>query len=354
MKKRYLFFAERAYAFEIMRPLQDEIRRRGNDAAWLLGDECPDLLNDGEQRLTTVAEAIDFSPFAVFAPGDWVYPQIPGVKVKVFHGYPINKRGNSSDAHFRMRGWFDIYMTAGPSSTPRFSALAESLGYFSVYETGWCKTDSIVAARKRAESDPEESERKIPRIFVGSTFSHRISALREFYPVIKELAERRNWEWIVTRHPMLDDPELDAMYSSLAAGNPRVKWFPNSPGPDVMARTDAMLCDASSIIMEYEMLDKPVVTLRNTVPGPHLLNVDTVDKIENALETALRRPPKLMEGVRRFVASHESHLYGHNSAAILDAVDDFVANRRDTLRPKPLNLFRRIKLRWRMLRRGIR
>ena len=41
------------------------------------------------------------------------------------------------------------------------------------------------------------------------------------------------------------------------------------------------MSDASSVIVEAMMLDKPVVTYCNTMPGPHLLNVTETDAVED-------------------------------------------------------------------------
>lgn len=92
MKKHYLFFASLTYAYSILRPLQEEIHRRGDIVAWYLEDSCPDLLEKHEIRLKTFDEVFRFNPIAVFVPGNWVYDFFPGVKVEVFHGYPMKKR----------------------------------------------------------------------------------------------------------------------------------------------------------------------------------------------------------------------------------------------------------------------
>ena len=52
------------------------------------------------------------------------------------------------------------------------------------------------------------------------------------------------------------------------------------------------------MIVEAMMLDKPVVTYCNTMPGPHLLNVTETDAVEGAIEKAISRPAELMEQMR--------------------------------------------------------
>ena len=100
MKKHYLFFVSVAYSYPILRPLQDEIRRRGDEVAWFIEPDCPVLLAKDERWLQTVQEVMDYQPIAVFAPGNYIYDFFPGVKVSLFHGYPINKRGDEKDDHF--------------------------------------------------------------------------------------------------------------------------------------------------------------------------------------------------------------------------------------------------------------
>ena len=46
MAKHYLLFASLNYAYSILRPLEKEILRRGDEAAWYIEDECDDLLTE--------------------------------------------------------------------------------------------------------------------------------------------------------------------------------------------------------------------------------------------------------------------------------------------------------------------
>ena len=343
MEKHYLFFASLSYAYSILRPLQAEIRRRGDLAAWYLEPSCPDRLLPGEKRLHTFDEVKAFAPIAVFAPGNWIYDFFPGVKVAVFHGYPMKKRIEKIDDHFTIRGWFDIYCSQGESSTPYFKYLEQKLGFFKIYETGWCKVDAFFSPDL-----PPEPARSRPTVLYAPTFTRGISSAWDLRPVIKQLAHEKPWDWIITFHPKLNDPQLLADYEQLARECSNVTFTRVNEGLKTFRQSNVMLCDSSSITVEYMMLDKPVVTYRNTHPGNFLLDVRETDLIGPAIEKALQRPAELMENIRRYTMMHESHRDGHNSARVLDAVDDFIKHYQGRIKSKPLNLFRKLKLRWKL------
>lgn len=343
--KRYLLFASHSYAFAILRPIAQEIARRGDEAAWWIEYSCPDLREEGERRLNNLHEVKAFAPIAVIAPGNWVYPFFPGVKVEVFHGYPMRKRIEAIDDHFTLRGWWDIYCTQGPSSTPYFKELAEREGYFKIYETGWCKADTFFAAHTQAP------QRERPCILYAPTFSKGISSVWEMAPVIDRLAEEENWDWLITFHPLLlEDQSLVREYEVLANRHANVQFARINKGVETFLQTDAMLCDSSSLIVEYLMMRKPVVTLRNTHPGPYLIDMQTTDEIREALHQALRRPKALMEAIESYTAEHEAHRDGKNAARVLDAIDDFITNYQGHLRRKPLNLWRKAQMAMRYLK----
>ena len=136
MNKRYLFFVSLTYSYSILRPLQSEIFRRGGEAAWFIEEPCEDQLEADERRLHTIGEVLEYNPIAVFAPGNHVYDFFPGVKVQVFHGYAMKKRIEKIDDHFTVRGWFDIYCTQGPSSTPYFKELEKKIRIFQDIRNG--------------------------------------------------------------------------------------------------------------------------------------------------------------------------------------------------------------------------
>ena len=68
--KRYLFFVSLSYAYPILRPIQSEIWRRGDEVAWFFTSPCDQYLHEGEKQLKTIKEVMEYNPIAVFAPGN--------------------------------------------------------------------------------------------------------------------------------------------------------------------------------------------------------------------------------------------------------------------------------------------
>ncbi|WP_101688714.1 CDP-glycerol--poly(glycerophosphate) glycerophosphotransferase [Dysgonomonas massiliensis] len=336
--KRYLFFASLNYSFSILRPLQDEIRKSGGEVAWFLEPECENWLREDELQLHTIKDVIEYNPIAVFAPGNHIYDFFPGIKVHVSHGYALNKRANKKDDHFTIRGWFDIYCSQGPSTTLPYKEEEKKYGSFKVYETGWVKVDPFF------DGTPEKPREK-PVILYSSTFTKGITSVYALYDTIREMIQTKPWDWIVTFHPKFDDEEMINKYKNLTTEFDNVKYLPVNEGADTFRGIDVMLCDSSSIIIEAELLDKPVVTFRNTNPGPHLIDVQHEEEVCPAIEKALTRPTYLMKAIEEYTLYHESHRDGQNSARVLDAVDDFILNYQGKIKKKNPGLIRKLKMR---------
>ena len=205
-----------------------------------------------------------------------------------------------------------------------------------MYQTGWAKVDDYFSSYKK--------ENDVPTILYATTFSKGITSAPVLVDTISRLVKEKKWNWRLTFHPKLNDQALLNRYRALADENSNVTFVDNVRLEDFQ-QSDVMLCDSSSIILEFMMMNKPVVTYRNTNPGQHLLNVTEVSEVENAIETALTRPASLMKEVNDFAHYHEAYRDGRNCERILDAVDDFDSNYKGKIKAKPLNLWRKFRLR---------
>jgi CDP-glycerol glycerophosphotransferase (TagB/SpsB family) len=341
---RYLFFVSELYALAILRPLQAAIWARGDEAAWFFErDRTARFVRVDELRLESVRAVRQWRPEAVFVPGNWVPDFFPGLKVEVFHGFNVGKRSDER-GHFRLRGWFDLYCTQGPATTNPFLELAAQHGYFRVAETGWPKLDPLFSGAYDAQ--PHER----PTILYASTFTERISSARILRATIASLAAAGEWRWLVTLHPKMAE---DVVASYRALEGPNLTFVETDDILQLYARAEVLLSDTSSVVPEFLTQRKPVVTYRNTRPGPHLLNVERVEDVEPALRRALETPADLKRAIDAYVCDIHPYSDGRSSERVLDATQKALSERRSGLKRKPLNLGRRLQARWRMRHFGL-
>lgn len=340
----YLLFANQLYCYSILRPIQRAIIERGDKAAWFIHN-IPNLLeSDDSIYLDTIKQVQKFNPKAVFVPTNWVPDFFPGAKIEVFHGFNVGKRANSSQDHFRIRGLFDLYCTQGPDTTLRFEELARLHGYFKVTETGWSKLDPLFSMEDNTLREQLGTDK--PIILFASTFSPKLTSAPTLADTIKKLSARGRWHWMVTLHPKMDAETVNT-YRNMASDN--LTFFESSEDIlPLLKSADAMLCDTSSIFYEYLLLNKPVVTFNTAVPGPHLININNVDEVEQALEYVLSQPDDLMLRIKDYGDHIHPFRDGKSSERILDATDHFIANDMGKLKRKPVNIGRKLQMRKRL------
>lgn len=329
--RRYLLFVELPYSFEILRPLQAAARRRGDEVAWFLNGPAAGCLHEGERLLRSVAEVDAFAPDAVFVPGNEVPPFFPGLKVQVFHGFGIEKKG-----HFRIRGMFDLFCTFGPLTTEPFQRLAQRHRWFRVAETGWPKVDPLFATR------PAPRAGAPAHILYAPTFSPSLTSTPALADAIAGLVARRDWHWTVKFHPKMA-PELAAPIRALQG--PRLSIASGSELLPLLHEADVMLTDTSSAAVEFMLLDKPVVAFRNRMPGPHLVNVDAPQALEACLDAVLAGEDPSREGRRQYVQDMHPYQDGRSSERVLDAVEAMLEQGRRGLGRKPWSPLRRLRYR---------
>ncbi len=341
MARNYLFYVSQNYSFQILRPLQQQIRARGDSVKWFFeGNEVnPGYLRGDEQRIESIQEVIAYQPDAVFVPGNFVPNFIPGLKVQVFHGFVGSKvrKKDGVNYHFIIRGCFDLYCTHGPSSTLPFEQLAEQHGHFLVKETGWCKMDPYF------DSSTRERDHQRPIILFSSTFSPRLTQAPRLLETIKNISKDSKWQWWVTFHPKMDNQVVDAYK---AAQHDNLTFIETDDLTPYMEQADVMLGDYSSMLTDFLLLNKPVVTFDNNEIGHNdfLINIQDESQLEPALAQALSRPDDLMKAIAQYAEVTHPCTDGMSSARVLDMVEQLI-NEPPQLKPKPLNLIRNLKQR---------
>lgn len=339
-----ILFATELYGLPILRPVAAAAAARGLGVAWVVSDPVAEHLRDDEQRLTTLAEARRWNAESVFCAANWVLPAIPGNKVQVFHGFSTDKRSRKR-GHFRLRGFFDLYCTQGPDTTKPFKALAARHRYFAVTETGWSKLDPLfgpIGERSRALQAQTNGR---PCVMYASTFTPALSAAPDMLEPLRQMIARGDRYWLLTLHPKCSR-ELFTAYRALAEQHPLHATFLGTEHLlDMMRVADVLVCDTSSVIDEFAVQLKPVVTVRNRVPKPFMLNVDTPTEVDAAIRHALTRPDDLLAKIRAHADQIHPYRDGQSSERLLAAAQQFAHDNTDIRIKKPLNLIRRHKAR---------
>ncbi|GFD93587.1 CDP-glycerol--glycerophosphate glycerophosphotransferase [Alteromonas sp. KUL156] len=335
---RFLLYISQNYSFEILRPLQQEMRSAGHEVKWFVegNDVNTSLFHEDEEVFPSIKEVIHFNPDASFVPGNLIPSFLPGLKVQLFHGFEWKKKG-----HFRIRGCFDLYCTQGPFFTRKFEELRLQHPHFTVKETGWTKLDNVFKS-----GNPDTPTNKQRVILYAPTFSPSLTSTEALFEHIVALSKKHDWQWKVKFHPKMDKATIEKY---MLAQHDKLEVVTSSSILPLLRESDVMISDTSSAITEFLLMGKPVVTYKNAQPEPVLINIDNADVLEMSIIRALAMDSELENAIK--VYSSEMHPYkdGESAkrvlAATIDEIEHFPRSENCT---KPKNWFRNFKLRKRL------
>lgn len=334
---KILLFCENKYAVDILNPLQVEANRHGgHEVLWYVHQpKIPQFpLADTVRYTFSIQEAYDFHPDAVFAPGNIVPYYLSGVKCSIFHGYAAEKRDQ-----FRIRNYFDIYMTQGPYFTREFEKLQRQFGDFEVLETGWTRQDWIARHRHDFEEERQQllKDHGCERIVLyAPTFSPRLTSLPKIKQALVSLVEKNKVLLLIKLHP-LTDPAWVNEYKELAHDN--IIYEDDFSVTKYMLMADLMVSDTSSTIYEMLLLDKPVITLDTVSQDPYWKDIKDASQLQEAYEAAFS-DSKLSERRQWIISNYDPHNDGKCAQRMLDGVKHYIS-KNGVPEKRKLNLWRK-------------
>jgi hypothetical protein len=214
--------------------------------------------------------------------------------------------------------------------------MAQTAGYFEVAECGWSKLDPLFdGSLKRTVSSR-------PVVYFASTFSPRLTAAPVLVDTVQALVHEKDWQWLVHFHPKMPAHIID---SYRAIKSEKLHVIDGHDTLQLLLDADVLLCDTSSIISEFALLRKPVVTFRNLAPKPYMIDVSSPAEIGPALEHALSNPACIMQAIAQHAQDTHPWHDGHSSQRIVAASDRLMERGLGHLQPKPRNLIRHLKMR---------
>lgn len=337
---KVVLFCEQRYAISILEPLQDESLRRNYEVLWFIDkrnikDFKP--ISDSISWTTNIQEIYDFNPDLIFVPCNIVPYYLPGVKIQIFHGYAAEKKD-----HWVIRKYFDMYMTQGPFFTEGFKRLEKKYKTFEVLETGWTRQDWIFKHLNSFNTYKNELLTKYNKkeiVLYAPTFSPSLTSL----PFIKDellrlVNEYKDILLLLKFHPLTKE-EWVKEYKQLAIENDSILWIDDNDVTKYEIISDLMISDTSSVVYEFLLLNKPVITLNNVAKDIYWNNIDEAEKLlstYNNIKT-LDDTKHLREWI---VNNYDPYLDGKVASRMLDGGIDYI-KRKGVPKEKKVNLWRK-------------
>ena len=338
MEYKFLIYISYSYAIPIGDPLEKEILDCGYKVKWFADiEDGKKAIHHKPNRIDTIKELIDYDPHIVLAATDDVPDFISGIKAQIFHGFLTYKRPEkrNGEAHFRIRGFFDIYCTQGPSTTEGFKKQKKSRPFFEVVETGWSKVDPLF---------PLKIKENTKTIMIASTFTERLSLAYDddVFNEIKRLSENGLFNFIMVLHPKLPKVIFEK-WETLNGEN--FKFYNTTNLIPLFQDSDILFADTTSAIQEFLIQKKPVVTFNHTFNHNYLLHVNQANDLEEMFNYALSYPKDLIKKIDLFVQELHPYFDGKSSKRIIEASLSYLHKDKSHLKSKPLNLIRKYKIR---------
>ena len=339
----YLLFGTERYALPILQPLADALQEAGHGVhAWLVDGARGAMLRGGVLPVADARSAVALRPQAVFSAANEVPTFVSGAKVQLFHGFNVEKR-DAARGHFRVRGLFDLYCTQGPATTAPFAALAAREGHFKVVETGWPKLDPVFRGEDPLADAWRAEARGRPVVMFASTFTERLSAAPHLFDAIAAEVERGDRFWLLTLHPKCPEA-LFVRYRGLCG--PNAAFVDPVDLVSAQRAADVLVADTTSVVSEFVVQRKPVVTFRNRAPKPHMLQFEAPGDLGTMLRQAFDPPIALREALVAYANDIHPRRDGLSSRRVIAATDALIDGRLGPLRRKPVGrLLRGLQIR---------
>jgi hypothetical protein len=316
-----ILFCNLPYAFSILKPLADELETRGYEYLWYVDSSLMDIFPyKGMPTTTSIKLLEDFKSDAIYVCGNDVPYWLRGVKVQIFHGLAGEKKG-----HFRIRNYFDLYLTQGNYFTDRFKLLAKKHKNFEVIETGWSKLDKLYTISDETKVKKQELLKEYGvtnMVLYAPTFSPSLTSALELKNVIEKLGEERDVLVIVKFHDKMN-PEWVKLYEKMQ--NKNILIIKSDDITESLQMADVMISDSSSVVYEFILLNKPVITLNSTSENIDWCNVHNADEVYSSVIEVLNANDTYKKNRKNTIKLYHPYNDGKSAKRMVEATEDYIA-----------------------------
>jgi len=288
-----ILFCTQPYSFLILKPLADELEKRGDEYIWYITPELFEEFPYKQMMHTNSLKYLDeFQSDAIFVPTNDVPYWLRGLKVHIFHSLVGDK-----DEYLEMVNYFDLYLTAGPHFTEIFEEMAEEHS-FGVIETGWSKLDMLFNIANDDNITWERNrllhEYEVKHIVLYAPSSDlELTSATKLRDIIIKLSSRKDILFMVLFDQDMDE-NIVQEYKEI--DTPNILILEDNNISKNMHIADIMIGDTSSLVYEFTLLDKPVLTVDSKLEDITWSNqsasgifLNVIRTLENSLATRNRR-----------------------------------------------------------------
>ncbi len=337
---KFILFCQNAYAFGIMSPIRDELVKRGSQYIWFVSKKLVQKFPFvDEPHTSSILDLQFYQSDVIFVPGNEVPYYLRGIKTQIFHGLAGEKKG-----HFRIRHYFDLYLTQGPYFTSRFNELKEKYGNFDVIETGWPKLDSYGLHKSSYESEKKELLKAYQTdkiLLYAPTFSPSLTSAPDLLKDIETLATDTGYLIMVKFHDLMNE-SLIHTYKALSEKHENILFVEEKNIIKFLLLADLLISDTSSVIYEFLLLNKPAISFKTISKNIRWDNLTEKGQLTKSVLTNLKQDVFKDE---RLALNAMYHPYNDGKSALrmIQAVEKYASNHKIP-EHRELTLDRKIKI----------
>ncbi len=295
-----ILFCTKEDSFNILKPLADELIKEKDEYIWYITPKLFDKFPYKNMMHTNSIKYLDeFRADVIFTPEEIVPYWLHGLKVHIFNSLIVDE-----DRYKEMINYFDLYLTPGPKFTKIFEQLAEKYKSFHVIETGWTKLDTLfnmtnddIISWERDNLLKKYGVKYI--VLYAPSQNLKLTSAIKLKEIITKLSLRGDILFMVKFDRDMKK-EIIEEYREIKSSNILILEDDNIS--KYMHIADILISDTTSLVYEFILLDKPVLTVEtklkditwsNQAAGGIFLNV--VRTLENRIKTINRRGKTIKE-----------------------------------------------------------